>query len=141
MIDSDFIETQLREIFTEKDFFLVDIKVDKNNRILVHVDRDGGLSIDDCVWISRELEARLDRDKEDFALEVSSPGLDSPFKVHEQYLNSTGQEVRIILKDGKAVEGILSKVSDLAIEIAGGKTEPDIINFNQIKSAKRRVRI
>ena len=114
MIDPYKIEAHLREILAEAGCFLVDIRVDKSNKILVHVDRDAGVSIDDCVLISRNLEARLDRDMEDFALEVSSPGLDSPFRVIEQYYKNKGKKVRVVSEGthpGSTVSSILSQRS------------------------------
>jgi ribosome maturation factor RimP len=141
MIDSGKIEEHLKVILAEEDCFLVNIKVDNKNRILIQVDREEGLSIDNCVRISKELESRLDRDTEDFALEVSSPGLDSPFKVVEQYNKSKGQEVRVVLMDGNTIEGVLSEVSDTGIEIESKRTKSGILRFDEIKSTRRIIRL
>ena len=141
MIDSGKIEEHLKVILAEEDCFLVNIKVDNKSRILIQVDREKGLSIDNCVRISKELESRLDRETEDFSLEVSSPGLDSPFKVSEQYIKSKGQEVRVVLMDGKTIEGVLSEVSDTGIEVEGKRTKLGILKFDEIKSTRRIIRI
>ena len=89
MIEKEIIEGHLREILSTKDIFLVEVKVDSSSKIRVHIDKMEGISIDDCVGVSRELEGKLDRDQEDFALEVSSPGLDAPFRVREQYVKNS----------------------------------------------------
>ena len=141
MIDSGIIEEHLKVILADEGCFLVNIKVDNKNRILIQVDREEGLSIDNCVRISKKLESRLDRDTEDFALEVSSPGLDSPFKVLEQYIKSEGQEVRVVLLDGNTIEGVLTEVSDKGIEVEGKRTKSGLLKFDEIKSTRRIIRI
>ena len=112
MIEKEIIESHLREILSPGDIFLVEVKVDSSSKIRVHIDKMEGISIDDCVGISRELEGRLDRDEEDFALEVSSPGLDAPFRVREQYDKNMGNMVSVQCKDGSKVLGILKEVGD-----------------------------
>jgi len=135
MIDPAIIRAHLKEILAETGSFLVDVTVDSNNKIIVIVDRDEGIGIDDCGLISRRLESRLDRDREDFALEVSSPGLDSPFRVIEQYHKNKGKKVRVVAKDGRTTEGLLSEVSDDGIEIDIPETIS--MKFNEIRSVRK----
>jgi ribosome maturation factor RimP len=127
MIDKDKLTLKLEEVLRGTDIFPVDMKVDRNNRILIYVDRMEGISIDDCVKVSRALEARLDRDTEDFSLEVSSPGLDAPFKVYEQYAKSKGKLVLVQCRDGRQFRGVLSMVSEkgIRIDIPAGKKGED----------------
>ena len=139
MIDPETVRDHLKEILAEAGCFLTDIRVDKNNKIVVSVDRNEGINIDDCVSISRSLESRLDRDREDFVLEISSPGLDSPFKVIEQYHKNRGKNVRVVSKDGQTVEGLLKKVSDSGIEIHTHETVS--MKFVEIQSIKRIIQI
>ena len=141
MIEQSIIETHLKEILADAGCFLVEIRVDKSNRILVHVDRDEGVSITDCVNISRELETRLDRDSEDFALEVSSPGLDSPFKVIEQYYKNRGNKVKVVLEGGETLEGILNEVSNKDIVIDTGKGGMVSMKIDAIQSTRRVIQI
>ena len=141
MIEQSIIETHLKEILADAGCFLVDIRVDKSNRILVHIDRDEGVIITDCVNISRELETRLDRDSEDFALEVSSPGLDSPFKVIEQYYKNRGNKVKVVLEGGETLEGILNEVSNKDIVIDTGKGGMVSMKIDAIQSTRRVIQI
>lgn len=141
MIEQGNIETYLKEILDPSGCFLVDIRVDKSNRIIVQVDRDEGVSITDCVSISRELEARLDRDIEDFALEVSSPGLDAPFKVMRQYYKNRGNAVRVVLEGGETFAGVLKEISDQDILIDTGKGETVSIKILEIQSTRRIIQI
>lgn len=77
------------------------------NKITVSIDRKGGIAISQCVEVSRFIEKSLDRETEDFELEVSSAGMGQPFKVLKQYLKNVGREVDVKIKDGKKVNGIL----------------------------------
>ena len=90
---------------TEFGGFLVSAKVSTQNEIQVFVDKAEGISITECLQISRFIEEELDREIEDFQLLVSSPGLNKPFVVKEQYLKSIGKEIVVKLKDGKKIKG------------------------------------
>lgn len=142
MIEKGNIEAHLSEILAGTGIFLVDVKVDNNKRILVHVDRKEGISIDDCVKVSRALEARLDREQEDFALEVSSPGLDVPLKVPQQYEKSIGKMVSVQFEDNSKILGILKETDEagILVEIASGKKgvdpEKQKYLFEEIKSTR-----
>ena len=137
MIEQALVSEYLEEILAEAGCFLVDIKVDKSNRIIVQVDRNEGVSIEDCVRINRRLEARLDRDKEDFALEVSSPGLDAPFKVLEQYKKNVGKIVRIETTAGETLEGEIKEVRDKGIGLKAGMEKDISLDFDIIRTARR----
>ena len=123
MADQNIIKHHLEGIITGKDIFLVSVKVDNNNKIIVHIDTTEGISIDDCVRVSKELEEKLDREMEDFALEVSSPGLDSPFRVIEQYQKNIGKKINLVKTDGEKLDGILKKTGEngIVLEIIRGK--------------------
>jgi ribosome maturation factor RimP len=123
----------------------VDVRVDPANRILVHVDRMEGITIEDCARVSRALEARLDRDREDFSLEVSSPGLDAPLRVPGQYLRNIGRLVSVQCGDGRKIMGILkeSDAEGIRLEVPavkkGGKTGTVDLKFTEITSTKVQV--
>jgi len=115
--------------------FLVDVQVSAGNAIRVLVDSHEGVTIDECVAISRSLNGQLDRDKEDYSLEVSSPGAETPFRVKQQYEKNTGRKVEVTLVDGTRQEGTLKRVSDLSImlNVEGRELE---IGFGEIKRTK-----
>ena len=92
---------------TKEGYFLVDVDVTLDNRIVVEIDQAEGVWIDDCVDLSRFIEASLDRDVEDYELEVGSAGIGQPFKVLQQYINHIGQEVEVFPKSGAKLKGIL----------------------------------
>lgn len=89
------------------DYFLVDVNVDRENRIVVEIDHPEGVWIDDCVELSHFIESKLDRDVEDYELEVGSAGIGQPFKVLQQYLNHVGQNVEVLPKTGAKLKGEL----------------------------------
>ena len=94
----------------DKDYFLVDIEISQDSRIVVEIDHADGVWIEDCVALSRYIEDRLSRDEEDYELEVGSAGLGQPFKVPQQYLNFIGEEVEVLDADGKKTRGVLKSV-------------------------------
>ncbi len=93
--------------------YLVDVNIRSNNSIFVEIDNlENGLSIEDCVSVSRNVEHNLDRDSSDFDLQVSSPGIDQPFKVLKQYYKNIGKRVKVVLNDHGSYEGMLENVTD-----------------------------
>ena len=110
MISKQKIEELVSQWLQGKDYFLVDIAISSDNKIVVEIDPADGVWIDDCVELSRFIEERLDRDEEDFELEVGSAGLGQPFKVEQQYQNHIGKEVEVLQADGKKVKGLLKAV-------------------------------
>jgi ribosome maturation factor RimP len=117
MVKIEDIKVLINSALKEEEF-LVDCKISKSNQITVYVDGFQKFSIDDCRRINNAIEAGLDRDKEDFDLTVSTPGLDKPFKVREQYIKYVGKGIQVILKDGKKIIADLQSVNDDGIQIA-----------------------
>ena len=98
-----------QEITSEggSDCFVVDVQVKPDNVIVVEIDNEEGVDIDRCVALHRFLESKLDRDVEDYELEVGSAGITSPFKVLGQYKKNIGKEVELLTKNGMKLSGIL----------------------------------
>jgi ribosome maturation factor RimP len=118
MIEKEFIKSLVEEKLEGTDCFLVDISVGRDNRIAVEIDHDNGVSIDDCAALSRYIEENLDREKEDFELEVGSSGITSPFKNVRQYVKNLGNEVEMMLKNGIKLTGLLRAADDSGVTIA-----------------------
>ena len=110
MITKETIKTYVEEWLKKGDYFLVDIMMDGDDRIVIEIDHADGVWIEDCVELSRFIEDHLNRDEEDFELEVGSAGLGQPFKVRQQYENFVGKEVEVLDADGKKYRGLLSNV-------------------------------
>ncbi|MCI5057323.1 MAG: ribosome assembly cofactor RimP [Flavobacteriales bacterium] len=106
------IEDLINEKFEGSDKFLVDVKVSPTNDIMVEFDADKGVSAQDCKELNRFLESELDRDKQDFALTVGSPGLDKPFKHQRQYVKNVGRSIRVVTHEMETFEGKLTHVDE-----------------------------
>lgn len=149
MITKQNIEEIIAGIVDEKNAFIVDIKVSSTNKISIEIDSFDGFTIDDCVEVSRLVESKLDRDVEDFELEVASAGLSEPFKVIQQYQKNLGEEVEVLTKDGIKIKGILVNVSDQGFDVEEtkmvkvdgkkkkqGVVETQSFSFDKVKSTK-----
>ncbi|MDR1809594.1 MAG: ribosome assembly cofactor RimP [Prevotella sp.] len=112
MINKQLIIDAVNEALADPSWFLVDVSVTPDNIIAIEIDNDTGVSIDDCARLSRFVESRLNRDEEDFELEVGSAGLTSPFKIPRQYAKNRGNEVETLTKDGRKLYGILKDSDD-----------------------------
>ena len=110
MIYKNVVKKLVDEWLQDQEYFLVDIEISPDNRIVVEIDHADGVWIEDCVALSRYIEERLSRDDEDYELEVGSAGLGQPFKVPQQYINFVGKEVEVLDADGIKVKGILKAV-------------------------------
>jgi ribosome maturation factor RimP len=144
MIEKQKIERLVEEFIKGTSLFLVAVKVSNANRILVLADKNEGITIDECAAIHRHIENGLDRDAEDFELQVSSPGLDVPFGVIQQYCKNEGRRVEVIDCEGTKYAGKLKNVTSGGFELEtekrtrGKATELKDISFNfeQIKSTR-----
>lgn len=146
MINKDNIQTICESALNESQF-IVDVKISKSNDINIFIDDLDGLAIEECKRISRFVESQLDREEEDYALEVSSPGLTKSFKVLKQYEKYLNKEVETVTDDGEKVTGILKEANKefIIIETSATKkinnkkqlvVEETKIEFVNIKTTK-----
>ena len=105
------------------DKFLVDLNVSPAGKIEVYIDSINGLSVKDCVELSRYIESSLDREKEDFELEVSSPGAEEPFKVPQQYAKNIGRKLKVITNEGNEYQGLLTNFENNSITLETSRKE------------------
>jgi len=117
MINFESINTFLTETLKDSDIFIVEIAIRPGNRIFVYLDSFNKIDIKDCVKITRLINAHFDREVEDYALEVSSAGLTSSFKVGKQYLKNIGKKVKVKTKEGLVIKGLLTDFKDEIITI------------------------
>ena len=115
--------------------YLVDVNISSKNAINVRMDNlYSGVSVKDCVSVSRNIEHNLDREQEDFELQVSSPGIDQPFMVHQQYLKNVGRNVTVTTLSEEIISGELIKADQKEISIKEIKTEK-----NKLTNKKQQV--
>ena len=112
MTDQKKVEKIVNEWLEGKEYFLTDLSISEDDCIVVEIDHKDGVWIDDCVDLSKYIEAHLDRNTEDYELEVGSAGIGQPFKVKRQYVNHIGEAVELKTKGGEKLTGTLKAVGD-----------------------------
>jgi len=148
MIDKEIVKRLVKEKLDNK-MFLVDITVNERNVINIFVDSYDGLTIEQCVSISRHVEHSFDREEEDFELQVSSPGLSEKFKVKEQYIKYVGRSIDVVTESDTELEGVILGATDEGIiletssrELVDGHKKKQLVvkqhhlKYDEIKSAK-----
>lgn len=140
------IEDMVNDLLAEDPaYFLVSLRIKPTNNVKVFLDGDQGITIEQCVKFNRKLYKRIEESgmypEGEFSLEVSSPGIDEPLKMHRQYVKNIGRDIEIIFNDDTRKEGKLVSVADadLIIEHTEGKgkkavTQQLVIPFNNIKT-------
>ncbi len=126
MISKTKVLELIDERFAELDngLFLVDLTISKTNQINIEIDKHvGGVSVKDCMAVSRNVEHNLDREEADFELHVSSAGIDRPLRVLAQYVKNIGRSVELLMNDGTELEGVLKAANETEIEIETSRIE------------------
>ena len=138
MISKDTVRSIVEEWLDGKEYFLVDIEISPDDRIVVEIDHADGVWIEDCVALSRYIEDHLNRDEEDYELEVGSAGLGQPFKVPQQYHCFVGKDVEVLDADGKKYKGVLKSVDggDFTVTVeekqkVEGKKRPQLVSVDR----------
>jgi ribosome maturation factor RimP len=146
MITEARITELVEECIADSDQFIVSVRVLPGNGIRVSVDRLSGMTVQDCVRISRHIEGSFDREVQDFSLEVGSPGLTEPLVHPLQYRKNVGRELKVDTLDGLTVKGEVISATDTQVTILPKpkkklkkNEEPPVqvvLPFSQIKQAK-----
>lgn len=153
MISKDIVNQLVEEYLAGSSNYLVDLTVTPDQRIIIEIDAEKGVSIDDCVKLNRQLVDKLSPEIEEYELEVSSAGITEPFKVLRQYQKNKGKEVEVLTREGKKLSGILGEASESGfllkvekkVKEEGAKrktTVEEILTFNytEIKTTKMIIR-
>lgn len=141
MIEKVKILELVQDALSDSDKFLVNLKITTDNRIYIDLDGDSGITIDDCIAVSRAIENNLDREEEDFELNVSSAGADSPLKLPRQYKRHIGRDLWVETIAQESFEGKLTEADDNQITVktkGTKKAAPKMVTlpYNEIKTAK-----
>ncbi|MFS2556864.1 ribosome assembly cofactor RimP [Bacteroides thetaiotaomicron] len=149
MIEKKTVCQIVEEWLEGKDYFLVEVTVSPDDKIVVEIDHAEGVWIEDCVEFSRFIESKLNREEEDYELEVGSAGIGQPFKVLQQYYIHIGQEVEVVTRDGRKLAGILKDADEekftvgvqKKVKLEGSKRpklieEDETFTYEQIKYTK-----
>ncbi|PCI32809.1 MAG: ribosome assembly cofactor RimP [Flavobacteriaceae bacterium] len=137
-MEHDKIKHLVEEALSEnKDLFLIDLKFLDENKIYVEVDGDQGIALSECIRINRYVESKLDREEEDFSLEVTSPDIANPLVVKRQYTKNIGRILVVKLSES-IVEGTLKEVTDDTIMLEWTAREPKPIGKGKVTVTKNK---
>ncbi len=126
------VEKLLEEAFEENNsLFLISLNISDQNHILVVIDGDNGVSVNDCIAVSRKIEHNLDEDELDFSLEVTSAGVSEPLKFPRQYKKNIGRTLEVQTNSNK-FEGNLVEVNETGILLAWKAREPKPVGKGKI---------
>jgi ribosome maturation factor RimP len=121
MIEKSIVKQLVDEWLEDKDYFLTDLAISTDNRIVIEIDHEEGVWIEDCVDLSRYIGDHLNRDEEDYELEVGSAGIGQPFKVLQQYKNHVGKNVELLTNEGKKLTGVLKEADENGFTVSVSK--------------------
>ena len=129
--------------------YLIDVNVRSGNRISIFIENDEHVSIKDCIALSKFIESQFDREQQDFELEVSSPGIDSPFRHERQYLKYVGKEIEVLMQNGEKFLGELLGIDSMNIHFLPSKKgqrkkvdqttntkEPKLVLISEVKETR-----
>ncbi|MEN9443998.1 MAG: ribosome assembly cofactor RimP [Bacteroidota bacterium] len=149
MISAERVKQIVQEKISETELFLVEVKVSTDNKIYVALDSMNGVTISECVLVNRHIENSIDREQEDYELEVSSAGLSASFKVANQYIKNKGKTLAVLTNQGERYEGIILAADEtgFSLETNKGSSSTDkkkivslkqemYFTYLQVKSAK-----
>ncbi|MBO5053578.1 MAG: ribosome assembly cofactor RimP [Muribaculaceae bacterium] len=154
MIDKTLLTETVAKAIADTDLFIVSINITSDNNITVTLDSPSGVDIDQCVRLTREIEATFDRDIEDYELEVGSAGLTAPMTVLPQFKMNIGNPVEILTRDGRKLHATLTDVTDdlsaitvtvpTKVKEPGAKRPtiqdiPETINLDNVKYITREI--
>ncbi|MDR1120086.1 MAG: ribosome assembly cofactor RimP [Dysgonamonadaceae bacterium] len=112
MISKTLVESIVNKYLENSDIYLVNVEVKPENIIIVEIDHDKGVHLEDCIRLNKFIESQLDRNIEDFELEVGSAGISQALKMPRQYQKNIGHEVEVLTKDGRKLYGILQAATE-----------------------------
>ena len=143
---NNLIEAALRD---RTDLFLIECTISSDHHIRILLDGDQGVNLKTCIEISRSIEHNLDRETEDFSLEVASAGVGNPLQNRRQYTKNIGRKLRVERDSEPTLEGVLTAATETDFTLEWKQREPkpvgkgkqtvikkEILSYQEIKSAK-----
>jgi ribosome maturation factor RimP len=133
----ELVNKLLHEGLSEKpELFLIDFSVDTNNKINIILDGDNGVTVSDCVFISRAIDKNINDEEHDFSIDVASCGATSPLKTTRQYIKNITRNLAIELQSGEKIEGTLTKANQESIILEWKTREPKPIGKGKVTVQK-----
>ncbi|MBO3097087.1 ribosome assembly cofactor RimP [Gelidibacter pelagius] len=133
MLNENAVKTLIdRGLEERSDLFLIDLKIGVGNKISVVIDGDNGVTVEDCMFMSRAIEHNLDREEDDFSLDVASAGATSPLVNKRQYKKNIGRTLNVKAKSDAKFEGVLTEVDDDEVTLEWKAKEPKPVGKGKI---------
>ncbi|HAV53644.1 MULTISPECIES: ribosome assembly cofactor RimP [Aequorivita] len=130
---AELLENALEE---NKSLFLIDLNISEDNQIRVILDGDKGVTVEDCIAVSRAIEHNLDREEYDFSLEVMSAGVSEPLTLPRQYKKNIGRNLKIKTKNGEKLEGELTAATEDSFTLTWSAREPKPVGKGKVTVQK-----
>lgn len=119
------------------DLFIIDLVISADNKIAVVLDGDHGITVEDCIKMSRAVEHNLDREEEDFSLEVMSAGVSEPLTLPRQFKKNVGRTLNVITDKGETIEGKITQTTNEAVTLEWKAREPKPVGKGKVTVHKR----
>jgi len=119
------------------DLFLIDLIFSADNKIAVVLDGDNGITVKDCIKMSRAIEHNLDREEEDFSLEVMSAGVSEPLTLPRQYKKNVGRTLKVTTDKGETIEGKITQTTQEAVTLEWKAREPKPVGKGKVTVQKK----
>ncbi|MCT4628986.1 ribosome assembly cofactor RimP [Winogradskyella sp.] len=129
----DLLDSALDE---RKDLFLIDFEILSDNTIRIIIDGDNGVLVEDCIFVSRAIEHNLDREEQDFSLEVASCGAASPLQLPRQYTKHVGRHLEVKTVEGETLEGQLVEANEESVMLKWKAREPKPVGKGKVTVTK-----
>ena len=131
------VQQLLQEALDENPaLFLINLDIKGDNEIKVSIDGDQGVTVQDCIAVSRKVEHNLDREEEDFSLEVMSVGATTPLELPRQYKKNVGRTLEVKTTEGEKIEGLLETATDTEVHLAWKAREPKPVGKGKVTVQK-----
>ena len=119
--------------------FLIDMSISTDNKIRIIIDGDAGVTVEDCIAVSRAIEHNLDREEEDFSLEVMSAGVSEPLTISRQYKKNIGRNLKVKTDKGETIEGEIVQANEDAVTLTWRAREPKPVGKGKVTVQKEAV--
>lgn len=117
MLNKEYVETTVNKALEGTTAFIVDITLSPSNMVNVYIDKPEGIVVADCIKINKLLATELETQNINAEITVSSPGLEEPLKVTQQYVKNIGRTVKVVTKTGEEKTGKLLAANIDGIEL------------------------
>jgi len=133
------VATLLQEALDENpSLFLIDFSIEGANQIRITIDGDSGVTVEDCMAVSRKIEHNIDREEVDFSLDVLSVGATTPLTMARQYVKNVGRTLEVTTVQGETIEGLLEDATSDDIILTWKAREPKPVGKGKVTVAKEK---